>query len=249
MYDLFKNIPSCPWKYFYRNLVRIPQAPEKYLSYGTAVHSALQKFFDALKEEDVGKEFLIDSFKYALSNQPIGESEYEEVLEKGEKALSGWYDTYSGTFPVNTISEFRINGVILDDNIRLTGVLDKLEFVDGDIVNVVDYKTGKPKTRNELMGETKNASGDYYRQLVFYKLLLKYWNDGKYNMQSGIIDFIEPSENGKYHKEVFEIPDDEVKELEELITKVSEEILSLSFWDKKCEEKDCEFCRLRDMIK
>jgi DNA helicase-2/ATP-dependent DNA helicase PcrA len=67
--------------------------------------------------------------------------------------------------------------------------LDKLEFIDGDIVNVVDYKTGKPKTRNELMGETKNANGDYYRQLVFYKLLLKYWNDGKYNMQSGIIDF------------------------------------------------------------
>lgn len=259
VYDLFtknglsvsalNNYLSCPWKYFYRNLVRIPQAPEKYLSYGTAVHAALQKFFNALKEEDIGKEFLVDSFKYALSNQPIGESEYEEVLEKGKKALSGWYDAYSGTFPVNTISEFRINGVILADNIRLTGVLDKLEFVDGDIVNVVDYKTGKPKTRNELMGETKNANGDYYRQLVFYKLLLKYWNDGKYNMQSGIIDFIEPSENGKYHKEVFEISDNEVKELEELITKVSEEILSLSFWDEKCEEKDCEFCHLREMVK
>lgn len=243
------NYLSCPWKYFYRNLVRIPQTPEKYLSYGTAVHAALQKFFNSLKEEDTGKDFLIDSFKYALSNQPIGESEYEEVLEKGKKALSGWYDTYNGTFPVNTISEFRINGVILRDNIRLTGVLDKLEFIDGDIVNVVDYKTGKPKTRNELMGETKNASGDYYRQLVFYKLLLKYWSDGKYNMQSGIIDFIEPSENGKYHKEIFEISDNEVKDLEELIIKVSDEILSLSFWDKKCEEKDCEFCHLREMIK
>lgn len=242
------NYLSCPWKYFYRNLVRIPQAPEKYLSYGTAVHAALQKFFDALKENDVSKDFLIDSFKYALSNQPIGESEYEEVLEKGKKALSGWYDTYNSAFEVNTISEFRINGVILSDNIRLTGVLDKLEFVDGDIVNVVDYKTGKPKTRNELMGETKNANGDYYRQLVFYKLLLKYWNDGKYNMQSGVIDFIEPSEKGKYHKEVFEISDDEVKDLEELIIKVSEEILSLSFWDKKCDEKDCEFCRLREMM-
>lgn len=243
------NYLACPWKYFYRNLVRIPQAPEKYLSYGTAIHSALQKFFDSLKEDDVGKEFLIDSFKYALSKQPIEESEYQEVLEKGNKALSGWYDTYSSTFEVNTMSEFRINGVILGDNIRLTGVLDKLEFIDGDIVNVVDYKTGKPKSRNELTGENKNSNGDYYRQLVFYKLLLKYFNDGKYNMQSGVIDFIEPSENGKYHKEVFEISDEEVKELENLIIKISNEILSLSFWDKKCEEKDCEFCRLREMVK
>jgi DNA helicase-2/ATP-dependent DNA helicase PcrA len=243
------NYLLCPWKYFYRNLVRIPQAPEKYLSYGTAVHASLQRFFDARKDEDVGKDFLIDSYVLALNNQPVAENEYGELLEKGKKSLSGWYDTYEESFERNTLSEFRVNGVLLSPEIRLTGVLDKMEFVDGDIVNVVDYKTGKPKTRNELKGETKNSTGDYYRQLVFYKLLLKYFNEGRYNMQSGTIDFIEPDDTGKYRREVFNIEESEVSALEETINRVADEILNLAFWNKKCDDKDCEFCHLRDMMK
>ena len=193
--------------------------------------------------------FLIDSYVLALNNQPVRENEYDELLEKGKKSLSGWYDTYEDSFERNTLSEFRVNGVLLSPEIRLTGVLDKMEFIDGDIVNVVDYKTGKPKTRNELKGETKNSTGDYYRQLVFYKLLLKYFNEGRYNMQSGTIDFIEPDDTGKYRKEVFEIEDSEVGALEETINRVADEILNLAFWDKKCDDKECEFCHLRDMMK
>ncbi|HUC88577.1 MAG TPA: ATP-dependent DNA helicase [Candidatus Paceibacterota bacterium] len=242
------NYLSCPWKYFYRNLIRIPTAPEKYLSYGTAIHAALQEFFSMWKEEDIGKEFLIKNFIMALGRQPIAETEYKELLEKGSHSLSGWYDAYNGLWERNTESEFRINGVILSPEIRLTGVLDKVEFIGGNAVNVVDYKTGKPKTRNELLGKTKNANGDYHRQLVFYRLLLNNYGDGKYDMKSGTIDFIEPGDNGKYHKEVFEINDKDVEELKLVIYRVADEILSLSFWDKRCDDKECEFCHLRDMI-
>ena len=184
----------------------------------------------------------------ALGRQPIAETEYKELLEKGSHSLSGWYDAYNGLWERNTESEFRINGVILSPEIRLTGVLDKVEFIGGNAVNVVDYKTGKPKTRNELLGKTKNANGDYHRQLVFYRLLLNNYGDGKYDMKSGTIDFIEPGDNGKYHKEVFEINDKDVEELKLVIYRVADEILSLSFWDKRCDDKECEFCHLRDMI-
>jgi hypothetical protein len=39
------NYLECPWAYFYRNLVRIPEAPNKHLSFGNAVHAALKKLF------------------------------------------------------------------------------------------------------------------------------------------------------------------------------------------------------------
>ncbi|MEK7066218.1 MAG: hypothetical protein AAB965_01430, partial [Patescibacteria group bacterium] len=79
---------------------------------------------------------------------------------------------------------------------------------------------------------------------------------GKFNMKSGVIDFIEPDlpagrhgEKGRYHREEFEVTETEVKELEEVIKKSVEEILSLSFWDKKCDEKDCEYCSLRKLMR
>ncbi|MEI6581165.1 MAG: ATP-dependent DNA helicase [bacterium] len=243
------NYILCPWKYFYQNLIRIPSAPTKFQAYGTAVHSALCEFFRRIKEEETSKDFLLKSFEGHLNASGLSDRESSELMEKGQKSLSSWYDAYHKNWNENVLTEFRINGVILDGDTRLTGVLDKIEFIDGNIVNVVDYKTGKPKTRNELIGKTKTSDGNYFRQLVFYKILLDRFENNKFNMQCGIIDFIEPDEKGKQHKEEFEITEKDTKELEEKIKQVAGEILNLSFWDMRCEDKECEFCRLREMMK
>ncbi len=256
------NYLECPWKYFYQNLIRIPSAPTIHQAYGIAVHASLQDLFSILKKEDKGKSFLLDSFEGHLNRQFVSERDRASLLEKGKKSLGGWYDTYSDSWNINVLTEMRINGISLSldtglrrydtgeiNDVRLTGVLDKVEFIEDNIVNVVDYKTGKPKTRNDVMGNTKSSNGNYYRQLVFYKLLLTHFNDGAYSMQSGTIDFIEPDEKENYHKETFEISDEEVSELTTIIQRVAGEILSLAFWDKTCDEKDCEFCGLRKLMR
>ncbi|MBU0999183.1 ATP-dependent helicase [Patescibacteria group bacterium] len=243
------NYLECPWKYFYQNLIRIPSAPTKYQAYGTAIHRALSDFFRRMKEEETGKKFLLKSFEGYLNSSGLRDRDTVELLEKGGKALSLWHDVYNKNWNENVLTEFRINGIILDKNIRLTGILDKIEFVDGNVVNVVDYKTGKSKTRNELLGKTKNADGNYFRQLVFYKILLDRFEDGKFQMQSGIIDFIEPDEKEKLHKEIFEISKKDTEELVEKIKQVVNEIFNLSFWNTRCGNKDCEFCSLRDMMR
>jgi DNA helicase-2/ATP-dependent DNA helicase PcrA len=99
------------------------------------------------------------------------------------------------------------------------------------------------------MGKTKNSDGNYFRQLVFYKVLLDRFENNKFNMQSGVIDFIEPDERGKQHREEFEITEEDTKALVEKIKQVAGEILSLSFWNNSCGDKDCEFCELRKMMK
>jgi hypothetical protein len=132
--------------------------------------------------------------------------------------------------------------------VKLVGKLDKLELVGDGAVNVVDYKTKKPMSRNQIEGLTKAGNGDFKRQLVFYKLLLEKGEEAKYKMKSGEIDFTEPDDKGKFKKEKFEITDGEVAELETVIEKAVGEIKELSFWDKTCLDKDCEYCRLRQVI-
>jgi DNA helicase-2/ATP-dependent DNA helicase PcrA len=242
------NYLKCPWNYFYTNLLRLPKALEPHLMFGTAIHGALEDFFKKFGgDEDPDKAYLLTRFEDYLSKQPLMARDYGSLLERGEKDLGGYYDFWEGQWRTQVLTEFNVPGVLLTPEIRLTGKIDKIEFLDGhDEVNVVDYKTGKPKTRGYVEGSTKNSEGDIKRQIVFYKLLL---DNTKYKMVSATIDFVEPDEKGKYKKENFTVMREEEEELIALIKKVSAEILSLDFWDKKCDDPECEFCSLREMMK
>jgi len=246
------NYLECPWKYFYRNLIRIPELPNKYMIFGTAVHDALRNYFDQIKKgKDSRKEYLIKRFSERLIQQPIKQSDYIEMLDKGKIVLSEYYDNYHNSWKnnINIINEFDINGVEIDKNILIRGKIDKMEILDTlDNVNVIDYKTGRSKSRNEIEGNTKNSRGNYKRQLVFYNLLLNNFKNGKYKMKTGEIDFIESNKNGIYKRERFEISADELKNVEEEIKKTAKEIINLTFWDKTCDDPDCYYCNLRKIM-
>jgi len=246
------NYLKCPWSYFFNNLIRIPKAYNKNMAYGNVIHKTMEEFFEKFKAgKKTSKKMFLDIFKENVEKGFLMESDKEEVLEKGEKSLSGYYDKYNEGWNKEILNELNIKGVLLEvvgEEITLSGNLDKVEILEGDKVKVIDYKTGKIRSRNDLEGKTKNATEDYKRQLVFYKLLLDKYNKGQYKMMEGEINFIEPNDNGQYKKELFEISPKEVEELEEVVKNIVKEILDLSFWDKKCDNKDCEFCKLREAM-
>ncbi|MBI5153277.1 MAG: ATP-dependent helicase [Parcubacteria group bacterium] len=247
---------ECPWKYFYADLLRVPQAKTKPLMYGIAAHGALYTLFEHLKNGDViSVDTFLERFKVLLEKEPLSNREYDDLSRKGEKALRGYYECYKEGWHTNVLNEFRVEGVELlsqqdELRVRLVGRIDKIELLgEGNRVNVVDYKTGKPKSRNQIEGLTRDGNGDYKRQLVFYKLLLDRFNSGKYHMVSGEIDFLEPNERGIYKKEKFIIDKNEVDVLEEQIMEMARDVQNVSFWDKKCDDKECEYCELRNMMK
>lgn len=250
------NYLACPWQYFFVNLIRLPQSQTKHQIYGTVVHETLQLFFNKYREEeDMSRKELLGLFEHNLGRMPLSSADYKELHGKGLKSLGGYFDTYKGTWGRNVITEYNLRGVhlpIKNDNITqdilLKGKIDKIELLDEHTVNVVDYKTGKAKSRNEIEGKTKNADGNYKRQLVFYKLLLSLDTTKQYTMKSGELDFTEPDEKMRYKKERFEIKDGEVEELKEIISRVAGEIVNVDFWNKICEEKDCEYCGLRQQL-
>ena len=244
------NYLECPWKYFFSNLIRVPGAQNKFMVFGTSIHEALKNYFDALKDgKNLKKDYLLKRFKESLEKQSISKGEYSEMLSKGEKALIGYFDYYHKSWKTNILNEINIRGISLNKDITINGKIDKIEILDSsDNVNVVDYKTGKSKSRNEILGLNKIADKNYLRQLIFYKLLLNNYQNGKFKVASGEIDFIQPDEKGNYKKELFTIDDKMVLELEEQIKLVAKEIMDLSFWGKTCENKNCEFCNLRKMI-
>ncbi len=253
------NYLKCPWHYFFVNLLRVPQAQNNSLMFGNAVHETLRIYFNKYKEEaEPAVDEMLRIFEFELSRQPILKKDFKSMLERGREALDGYFRHYKGTWTRNLMTEFSIKGATIPLDIKvngkqaevlLNGKLDRVEFLDSSNVNVVDYKTGDPKSRNHILGETKDSNGDYFRQLTFYKLLIDSDKKKGWNMVSAEIDFIEPTDTGKYKKEKFEVTESDVEKLIELIKTVSKEIINVEFWDKGCGEKDCEYCKLRTDLK
>lgn len=250
------NYLKSPWLFFFRNLLRIPSSMNKSLVFGNAVHGALQTFFNNARGEKYPTlEFLLGSFTQSLESQDYAEKDFNDLTKKGNAVLTRWYEEYQGTWNLDTQTEFRINAVSIardeEELPYLTGVLDKLEFVSSDRTHVVvvDYKTGKPKTEGQIRGTVKDGDGDYYRQLVFYKLLLKYFQGGKMKMDGAVLEFVEPNDKGILKRYEFEIDDEEVEELENTIRKVVSDILNLVFWDEPVSEEAKEYARLVDAVK
>lgn len=243
----YNNYLECPWHYFYVNLLRIPEAENKFMLYGTVIHAALKRYADGRNDgEDIGAEGLYAAFERMLERSPLTDRDITELKTKGKRSLSLWHQEQSASWPERTEAEQSIEAYLpLPDGERLLirGALDRVDPVPGG-VRVIDYKTGKPRSRNELQGKTKDADGNYYRQLTFYKVLLRSTESPK-NMVEGVIEFVEPDEKNRIRTEVFEIEDEEVEELQKNIQKAAEDIQTLSFWQEPCEQTDCTWCQLR----
>ncbi len=245
----FNNYIDCHWKYFYVNLLRLPDIENKHMLYGTAIHEALHVYAEARKKgKDIGATGLMETFAKTLERSPLHERDIQELIEKGTHALPLWWEANHKTWPEHSRAELPAFGNIPyekapEGHLLLRGKLDRVDEVGGG-VRVIDYKTGKPKSRNTLMGETKDADGNYYRQLTLYKLMLAR-SESPETMVEGVIEFVEPDDAGTLRAETFAISEDEMLSLEELITKSADEIATLSFWNTRCEDEECAWCKLR----
>lgn len=247
------NYLECPWKYFFKNLVRLPEAQEPYLHFGTAVHSALKALSDAKKDgNEFNEEDFLEVFEKDLRRRPLSQSDLEKAIERGREKLPIYFKQRAGGWHTNALSEYDIADAFVKlgsgENLTLRGRLDKIEILSSGEVNVVDYKTGKPKTRNEILGNTKNSTGNIKRQLDFYRLLLERHASGKFEMISGDIDFVEADDKGRVHSEHFEIKHEDAESVLLEIERVAGEITNFEFWDKSCEEVECEYCALRKIV-
>ncbi len=240
------NFMSCPWRYLFRNLIRLPDVRGYYLLLGTAVHDTIREYI-AQKKKNIlwGKAELLDYFNESITHYSASEKDLFALSEKGSRIISSYYQKCMKDWDLKRESELVIPNIYLDTDISINGKIDMIVLKKNNSVVVYDFKTGKAKSRNALLGGTQVQNKDYYRQLVFYKLLLSLYKKGQYKMTEGVIEFVESAFEGEIKSESFTIEESEVKELIQNIHDMKDSILSLSFWDKTCEDPDCEYCRLR----
>ncbi|MBT8326909.1 MAG: PD-(D/E)XK nuclease family protein, partial [Bacteroidia bacterium] len=249
---------KCPVSFFYQNIVRVPSAKGEAMTFGSAVHYALDGLYKNtsrnLSVEEVEK-VLEKRFLYYMNNNK--ESFTEEGLKRrlfyGSKILKEYFRNYlenrEAISNIQTEVYYKhgeVNGV------PIRGQIDKME-IDGLHVHVVDFKTGQYKygkqkvkppkmyTDNPQESNFENRfGGDYWRQIMFYKALIESDNRQNYKVVSGEIDFVEPDKD-IFHKEKVLISDEAFGFVKEQIKETYDKILNLEF-DNGCEKDDCMWC-------
>ncbi|HWS48473.1 MAG TPA: ATP-dependent DNA helicase [Candidatus Methanoperedens sp.] len=229
---------KCPLCFFFKTILRLPYPKTKSLSFGTSVHGALAYLSEIYKKENtlIPLSRFLSIFDLNLKRENLSKNDFQDLLYHGHQVLTDYYEYYKNDFNGRCLSEhdFKSLNVRMDD-IPLTGKIDKIEFLTGNQVNVVDYKTGKPDSKYQEL----SPEGDYFRQLVFYKLLCSEAKAFPYEVVSGTIDFIEKNNKNMFVRKTYSLTEEDVIKLKSQIIEVFEKIKSLDFTpNSKCEDKD-----------
>ncbi len=243
------NYLRCPLEFYYRNLVRIPSPKNEATEFGSAVHYALEQLFRRMQEDGreifPAREVFLSDFDWYMHRhrESFTREQFERRLEYGHEVLTNYYDNRIDSFNRIVAIERTIRGVVVR-GVPLKGKLDKLEF-DGKNVNVVDYKTGDPdKARDKLRppGDKNPDGGDYWRQAVFYKILVDHYQEKNWKALSTEFDFVEPDRKKTYRKEKLVITPADIETVLQQITRVWQRIQDHDFYTG-CGREDCHWCQ------
>jgi DNA helicase-2/ATP-dependent DNA helicase PcrA len=206
------------------DLLMTPQSKESQLVYGNAVHDALKKWALSMQQgrRMAEAEFIGTFTRYLTEREVLTDGEKKRLIRLGEESLPRYFgERLSEAMPIIANVEHPIATHMRE--IPIKGKLDRIDLLakDSGQVRVIDYKTGRPRTEAEVKRD------GYFRQLVFYALLLEHGMPF-YEPMALTLDFI--GEGGEHPVErTFQITEADKEELRKLIETVWAKIINLDF--------------------
>lgn len=241
------NYLKCPLQFYYNNLVRVPSGKSEATEFGSAIHEALQRYFQYMleKQEFPSKEYLGKYFEEYMekNRKSFTPEQYKRRMEYGLEVLQNYREAYIDKWNKIVVIERNINNVVVN-GVPIKGKLDKLEF-NGKQVNVVDYKTGDiEKAKDKVLppDDKQPNGGDYWRQAVFYKILVDNYEQKDWKVMSSEFDFVEPDSKKNYRKVTVNISEQDIEIVKNQITTVWEKIQAHDFYTG-CGKEDCHWCQ------
>ena len=150
-FSQLNSYQTCPLQYKYQYILKIPTTPSAAESFGISIHQTLQKFYtEFLKNKIVNKKNLLDIYKKTWI--PIGYASLAHQVrmrEDGKKMLVNFYKKFHSS-DLNIIALEKLFKIKITNNIFLTGKIDRVDSLNKNEIEIIDYKTGKKPNEREL---------------------------------------------------------------------------------------------------
>ncbi len=245
----------CPLHFFYHYVLRVPNAGNEAMEFGSALHYALEQLFKKLtspsryQHHQAAEQFmpattLVNDFtRYMQAHQAnFTKAAFKRRLSYGAAILTNYYQHHKQQWNKVVAIERNISGVSIR-GIPIKGKLDKLEF-NGRDVTIVDYKSGdyhKALSKLQPPNADQPHGGDYWRQAVFYTLLVNNYQQKNWKVIATEVDFIEPDNSLTFRKVKVPVQDADITTVTQQIIAVSENIRARNFYTG-CGKPSCYWC-------
>ncbi|HEX5447922.1 MAG TPA: PD-(D/E)XK nuclease family protein, partial [Candidatus Saccharimonadales bacterium] len=222
-----------PSSFFLECILCFPSAPDRTTVYGTAMHNTLRWAGGILTREGQmpTENRLAEILAVQLGRVDLRSEDFNSLLQRGQLALHEWLKQSGKKLKATDRFEydFKDEGVFCGEA-HLSGKLDRI-VVDEKRhrVTVVDYKTGQSYKRWQSSVVKLHK---FRQQLMVYKLLIEGSNRFKnYQVEKGVIEFIEPDADGRINRLELLYNDTEMEEIKKLINAVWSHIQQLDLPD------------------
>ncbi len=207
-YSQLKAFQTCPLQYKFAFLIKIPTFGKPLFSFGKTMHATLQHFFETLKERIDSPQsllFLKQNSGYTecensicvsydellaiyqkdwIDEWYISKQQKDEYYQKGKTMLTSFYDDIvkNPRVPLYLEQDFtlKLQGTG-EYMIAVKGRIDRIDELPEGGVEIIDYKTGTPKTNEGLTSDdkeqllvyqlaTEEVLGKKVSQLIYYYL-------------------------------------------------------------------------------
>lgn len=237
--SLLNNFFECSRKWYFRNLLKLPEPKSRSLEFGNLVHSAIDKI---LKSKKIPTE-----------------KEIEKIVAGDKEALKIVSQWAKNRLPEISQSRQNEQSVSVNDerfpHLNIYGKLDLVEKINKHSMRVTDFKTGNVRRKSEI--EKKDDEGrmsGYLRQLAMYSYLIKQNPKWKSEVKESRLEFLE----AKNEKEIFydtfitekqiDLLIKDIKDYDNLV-KIGEWLNRPCYYNAYGKNTECEYCKMAEIYK
>lgn len=252
---LLNNFFECPWKWYFRNFLKLPEIKSTSLGLGSAVHNTIEFILKSISLPKSGE--IKDKIVYELMKEGIEQGkELNKLAKDGERAVMHFVDNYYNKLEKGYMSERPLS--FRDPKfpeLLMFGKLDLTEKPRGGDTTVTDFKTGSSKTAGviEKIDEEGRLS-TFLRQLAMYAYLIR----GVEKVDSTIacrLLFLESSRDDKNALYSTRITDEQIDMLVRDIIDYKKLLEDGEWINRPCnynsygKNTECEYCKMAEIYK
>lgn len=220
--SLLNNFYECPWKWYFRNFLSLPEPENENFVFGGAVHAALEQI---LKLNEI---ILPEDRKVAKVVAAWAKRRFSEITPKRESE-----------YPISTtLKKF--------PHLKIYGRIDLVEKLPDGAVRVTDFKTGSMHRKSEIEKlDDEGRMSAYLRQLAMYSYLLSENPKWRADVRESRLEFVEA--NAFYDTVIIS---EHIELLVKDITDYDAAVKTGEWTNRPCNYKsygrdtECEYCKL-----
>lgn len=244
---------TCPSLFWYKSILKVPEPPAASAEKGNSMHEAIARVW-ALehKTQTTITDTLVDTIReyFTASLLPVFEknavlAELIEAAPVVAKALLGHFEQ-TGNIETETWMESAFLAAYEKSNvpINLHGKLDAVLNQENTVL-VFDYKTRGALSPAAIKGETKDSTGDYFRQLIFYRILVDANHAFKGKRVEPSLVFVKPDDKGRCPTVSVPIETSDIERVKAEVQALVDSVWSGRILTESCDDASCTWCTLK----